>query len=87
MTTNRKLNLIAEGIEAFRFTREYVGEDLLPEVPGWSWYDWVTKARAEVEGEVTTNRKLNALAAAVVLAVVSAAWVGIGVVVGWAVWG
>ena len=85
--SNRLRDLIAEGIEAFHFTREYVGEDLLPEVPGWSWYDWVTKARAEVEGEVTTNRKLNAPATAVVLAVVSAAWVGIGVVVGWAVWG
>ena len=26
-------------IEAFRLTREYVGEGLLPALPGWSWYD------------------------------------------------
>ena len=36
---------------------------------------------------MTTNRKLNALAAAVVLAVVSAAWVWIGVFAGWVLWG
>lgn len=25
--------------EAIRLTREYVGPQLLPAVPGWSWYD------------------------------------------------
>lgn len=25
--------------EAIRLTREYVGEPMLPAVPGWSWFD------------------------------------------------
>jgi hypothetical protein len=29
----------AELAQAIRLTREYVGEDLLPAVEGWSWYD------------------------------------------------
>ena len=47
--------LLAEGIEAFRLTREYVGEDTLPALPGWSWFDWTEKARAALrdEGETT----------------------------------
>lgn len=39
-------DVIAEGIEAFRLTREYVGEDTLPAIEGWSWFDWCEKARA-----------------------------------------
>jgi hypothetical protein len=30
---------VRELAEALRLTREYVGEDLLPAVEGWSWYD------------------------------------------------
>lgn len=30
---------VRELAEAIRLTREYVGEDLLPAVEGWSWYD------------------------------------------------
>ena len=47
--------LLAEGIEAFRLTREYVGEDTLPALPGWSWFDWTEKALAALrdEGETT----------------------------------
>lgn len=26
-------------VEAIRLTREYVGEALLPPMPGWAWYD------------------------------------------------
>ena len=40
--------VIADGIEAFRLTREYVGEDMLPVVEGWSWFDWCEKARRAV---------------------------------------
>lgn len=36
--------VIAQGLIAFRFTREYVGEERLPEIEGWSWYDWTTAA-------------------------------------------
>ncbi len=33
-------------IDAFRLTREYVGEDLLPNIAGWSHFDAVVQARA-----------------------------------------
>lgn len=33
-------NLIARGYRAWRLTREYIGEDRLPVVPGWEWFDW-----------------------------------------------
>ena len=29
----------AQAIEAFDFTSKYVGEKMLPAIPGWSWYD------------------------------------------------
>ena len=38
--------LIAGGIIALQHTREYVGEDLLPAIEGWSWYDWTKRAEA-----------------------------------------
>lgn len=31
-------------------TREYVGESLLPEVPGWSWYDAMEELDAALKG-------------------------------------
>ena len=37
--------------EALRLTREYVGEDMLPAIKGWSWYD-ATVAIDEYLGEV-----------------------------------
>lgn len=48
---------IAQGIEAFRLTKEYVnvpdenGFVLLPDVEGWSHWDWTLKARAALEEE------------------------------------
>lgn len=30
---------VRELADAIRLTREYIGEDLLPPVEGWSWYD------------------------------------------------
>lgn len=41
---------LEQGIEAMRLTREYVGEDMLPAIEGWSWCDWVTTARAALGG-------------------------------------
>ena len=40
--------LVADGIEAIRLTREYVDPtgELLPPLPGWSWFDWTERARA-----------------------------------------
>jgi hypothetical protein len=31
--------LLWQAREALRYTREYVGEDTLPAIEGWSWYD------------------------------------------------
>lgn len=39
--------LVLDGVEAFRLTRDYVGEEALPAMPGWSWFDWCERARAE----------------------------------------
>jgi len=36
-------------LEAFRHTREYIGEDLMPAIEGWSWYDAVQAIR-EIQG-------------------------------------
>ena len=41
--------LIQEGLDAFHFTREYVGLELLPALPGWSWFDWCEKARTALD--------------------------------------
>ena len=35
--------VIAELIEAIRFTVEYVGTAMLPPIEGWSWYDALSK--------------------------------------------
>lgn len=48
--------MLRGGIEAMRLTREYVGEDVLPAVRGWSWFDWSTRAAALV-GEQTAEPK------------------------------
>ena len=44
-------DLIREGIEAMRLTREYVGEKMLPNIKGWSHYDWTEKAKAFTEAQ------------------------------------
>lgn len=40
--------LLAQGVEAMRLTREYVGVDTLPAVSGWSWFDWCESAKAAI---------------------------------------
>jgi uncharacterized circularly permuted ATP-grasp superfamily protein len=42
---------IAQGITAFHHTREYVGEDVLPAQPGWSWFDWTERAHTIIRRE------------------------------------
>lgn len=32
-------DLLVLAREAFRISREYVGEDTLPAIPGWTWYE------------------------------------------------
>ncbi len=36
-------------VEALRLTREYVGEEMLPPLEGWSWYDATVNARDVLE--------------------------------------
>jgi hypothetical protein len=46
----RVRDLIADGIEAFRLTREYVTPAVtLYATAGWSWFDWTQRAKAELE--------------------------------------
>ncbi len=33
------LEACKEALEGFRLTREYMGEQVLPEIKGWSWFD------------------------------------------------
>jgi hypothetical protein len=47
--------LLLEGVEAFRLTREYVGEDALPALPGWSWFDWCEKVAARLSAGGATK--------------------------------
>ena len=35
--------------EALRLTREYVGEDALPAIEGWSWYDADNALRTAID--------------------------------------
>lgn len=49
--------LVADGIEAFRFTKEYLnvpdenGFVTLPDIEGWSHFDWTQRARAALAEE------------------------------------
>lgn len=38
---------IEELTEALRLTAEYAGQELLPAIPGWSWYDALVKYAPE----------------------------------------
>lgn len=31
--------LLSDALKALCLTRDYVGEDMLPAIPGWEWYD------------------------------------------------
>ncbi len=42
------LKACKEAVIAFDFTRQYVGEQTLPEIKGWSWYDAVLKLNAAI---------------------------------------
>jgi hypothetical protein len=61
---------LAELAQALRLTREYVGEDLLPAVEGWSWYDAL---RRHAPRELGDTPELTPQAAAVHRAFVEAA--------------
>lgn len=42
---------IGQGVTAFHHTREYVGEEVLPAIPGWSWFDWTERAHTIIRRE------------------------------------
>lgn len=37
-----------ELLMALKFTADYVGRDILPAIPGWSWYDAIKKYSPEL---------------------------------------
>ena len=46
---NRKQRTaIYELAQALKLTQEYVGGELLPRLPGWSWFDALTKHAPEM---------------------------------------
>ena len=58
--TSELLEACKEAKEALHFTREYVGEAMLPAMPGWSWYDAICAldaaiAKAKGDSHEATN--------------------------------
>lgn len=45
----RLIGSVKECVEALRLTREYVGEERLPALEGWSWYDATLNAEELLE--------------------------------------
>jgi hypothetical protein len=41
--------LVREGVQAFDFTRQYVGYASLPCTDDWSWYEWCKRAQNMVD--------------------------------------
>lgn len=50
-STAELFDLIEAGIRTFQHTRDYVGEDVMPAVEGWSWFDWTRRAEAMLARE------------------------------------
>lgn len=46
--------LLGGVLVAFQLTREYVGEDVLPAIEGWSWFDCVRAIEAALASEETS---------------------------------
>jgi len=43
------IEALEQCVEALRLTREYVGEEMLPPLEGWSWYDATVNAQDVLE--------------------------------------
>ncbi len=43
------IEALEQCVEALRLTREYVGEEMLPALEGWSWYDATVNAQDVLE--------------------------------------
>ncbi len=48
---------IRDGVEAARLTREYVGEDTLPETDGFAWWDWTLNAENTLRDEAGAEKE------------------------------
>ena len=46
--SRKQRTAINELAQALKLTQEYVGDDLLPRVLGWSWFDALTKHAPEL---------------------------------------
>ncbi len=46
--SRKQRTAINELAQALKLTQEYVGDDLLPRLPGWSWFDALTKHAPEM---------------------------------------
>lgn len=55
VTVKGLTDTINELIQALRLTVEYVGCDMLPAVPGWSWYDALAKHAPDVLRAMTPS--------------------------------
>lgn len=49
--------LLEQAKEALRLTREYVGEDMLPALDGWSWYDATVAIQNFLDKKVRVSRR------------------------------
>lgn len=54
---NEQRDAIHHLTEAIRFTVEYVGLDLLPPLPGWSWYDALVEHAPDVAHRFLEERE------------------------------
>ena len=46
--SRKQRTVIYELAQALRLTQEYVGDDTLPRIKGWSWFDALTKHAPEM---------------------------------------
>ena len=51
----RAEGLVAAGLEAFRLTNEYLGDEVLPPVLGWTWFDWTVAAAKSLSPDEETK--------------------------------
>jgi len=48
--------LLSDALRALIFTREYVGDEKLPAIDGWDWYDAARNIADEIPGDEWTRQ-------------------------------
>jgi hypothetical protein len=48
--------VLSNALQSICFTRDYVGEDLLPAIEGWSWYDSGKEIAALIPDDMWTRQ-------------------------------